>query len=210
MPRCPFPLLGPLLGEALVASMATRWRTRPSRATYRQETTVAGHMQTQIYHMPLLHRAFAQPFNVVIIVQTTLRTQDRAHLVLCSSDLALASALLLDSYALRCPLEFHFREAKQYWGLEDVMNVTLTGVTHAANVSLCRVNVAYCLRKTLHPGDADYSVLDLKADYRGDKYVEETIKMLPDKPEPVLCAKILHKVACLGRIHAVQPSFSFS
>ena len=32
--------------------------------------------------------------------------------------------------------------------------------------------------------------------------------MLPDKPEPVLLAEIFHKVACLGRIHAVQPSAS--
>jgi hypothetical protein len=34
--------------------------------------------------------------------------------------------------------------------------------------------------------------------------------MLPDKPEPILFAKVLHKVACLGRIHTVQPVFSFS
>jgi putative transposase len=50
----------------------------------------------------------------------------------------------------------------------------------------------------------------LKADCRGYKYVEETIKMLPEKPEPVLLRQILHKVAGLGRIHASQPSFSFS
>ena len=56
----------------------------------------------------------------------------------------------------------------------------------------------------------DYSILDLKADCRGYKYVEETIKMLPEKPEPVLLAKIRHKVAGLGRIHAPQPCFSFS
>jgi putative transposase len=40
--------------------------------------------------------------------------------------------------------------------------------------------------------------------------VEETIQMLPEKPEPILLAKILHRVASLGRIHAAQPSFSFS
>jgi len=40
--------------------------------------------------------------------------------------------------------------------------------------------------------------------------MEETIKMLPEKPEPVLLAKILNHVAGLGRIHAAQPSFSFS
>jgi putative transposase len=72
------------------------------------------------------------------------------------------------------------------------------------------VNVAYCLRQPLRPYDAEDSILDLKADCRGYKYVEETIKMLPDKPEPILFAKILHKVACLGRIHVIHPSFSFS
>ena len=90
------------------------------------------------------------------------------------------------------------------------MNVTPTGVTNAANLSLFMVNVAYRLRADVHPHDPDYSVLDLKADCRGYKYVEETIKMLPEKPEPVLLAKILNQVAGLGRIHAAQPSFSFS
>jgi hypothetical protein len=32
--------------------------------------------------------------------------------------------------------------------------------------------------------------------------------MLPEKPEPVLLAKIRTQVACLGRIHAPQPCFS--
>jgi hypothetical protein len=103
---------------------------------YLQETTVEGHMQTQIYQMQLLHREFAQPLNVVIIVKTNLRTQARAHIVLFSSDLALAFALLIDYYALRFQLEFNFRDAKQYWGLEDFMNVTPTAVTNAANLSL--------------------------------------------------------------------------
>jgi putative transposase len=56
----------------------------------------------------------------------------------------------------------------------------------------------------------DYSVLDLKADCRGYKYVQETIKLLPEKPEPVLLAKMLNQVACLGRIHAPQHVASFS
>jgi hypothetical protein len=58
------------------------------------------------------------------------------------------------------------------------------------------VNVAYGLRADGHARDPDYSVLDLKADYRGYKYVEETIKMLPEKPEPVLLAKIRTQVPC--------------
>jgi len=177
---------------------------------YLKETTVEGPMQTCLYQMHLLHKEFTQPLNVVIIAKTNLRTQACAHVVLFSSDLDLAYTLLIDYYGLRFQIEFNFRDAKQYWGLEDFMNVTPTGVTNAANLALFMVNVAYCLRADGHARDPDYSVLDLKADYRGYKYVEETIKLLPEKPEPVLFAKILKQVAGLGRIHATQPAFSFS
>jgi putative transposase len=179
-------------------------------APYLKETTVEGHMQTCLYQLQLLHKEFAHPLNVVIIVKTNLRTQARAHVVLFSSALDLAYAPLVDYYGLRFQIEFNFRDAKQYWDLEDFMNVTPTGVTNAANLSLFMVNVAYRLRADVHPRDPDYSVLDLKADCRGYKYVEETIKMLPEKPEPILFAKILHQVAGLGRIHVSPPSFRFS
>jgi hypothetical protein len=33
------------------------------------------------------------------------------------------------------------------------------------------------------------------------KYVEETLKMLPEKPEPILLAQIRTKIASLGRVH---------
>ena len=90
------------------------------------------------------------------------------------------------------------------------MNVTATGVTNAANLSLFMVNVSYHLQAARRPRDPAYSVLDLKADSRGYKYVEETIKMLPEKPDPVLLEQIRNKVAGLGRIHAAQPSSSVS
>ena len=179
-------------------------------AQYLKASTVEGHIQTCCYQMPLLHKEFQHPLNVVILAKTNLRTQARAHVVLFSSDLELAYTLLIDYYGLRFQIEFNFRDAKQYWGLEDFMNTTSTGVTNAANLSLFMVNMAYRLRADIHTRDSDYSVLDLKADCRGYKYVEETIQMLPEKPEPILLAKILNRVAGLGRIHAAQPSFSFS
>ena len=64
------------------------------------------------------------------------------------------------------------------------MNVTPTGVTNAANLSLFMVNVGYRLRADVQARAPDYSVLDLQADCRAYKYVEETIKMRPEKPEP--------------------------
>ena len=55
-----------------------------------KETTVEGPIETRLYQMQGLHKAFAQPLNVVIIAKTNVRTQARAHVVLFSSDVALA------------------------------------------------------------------------------------------------------------------------
>jgi hypothetical protein len=92
------------------------------------------------------------------------------------------------------------------------MNVIPTGVTNAANLSLCMVNVAYHLQAEVCQRDPDYGILDLKADCRGYTYVEETINMLPEKPEPVLLGQILHKgyvqdtCLCLKRHKHVYPA----
>ena len=205
-----FPYTGPYAGRGPHRKYGRKLEYHNIPAQYLKETTVQGNIQTCLYQAPLLHKEFAHALNVVIIVKTNLQTQTRGHVILFSSDQEITYDTLRDYYSLRFQIEFNFRDAKQYWGLEDFMHVTPTGVTNAANLALFMVNVAYRLRAGLHPPDPDYSVLDLKADCRGYKYVEETIKLLPEKPEPLLLAKMLNQVACLGRIHASQPVFSFS
>jgi putative transposase len=205
-----FPYTGPYAGRGPRRKYGHKVQYDHLPVQYLKDTTVEGHIETRLYQLQVLHKEFPHPLNVVILAKTNLRTQARAHVILFSSDPDLAYSRLVDYYGLRFQIEFNFRDAKQYWGLEDFMHVTPTGVTNAANLSLFMVNVAYHLRSESHPRDPDYSVLDLKADCRGYKYVEETIKMLPEKPEPILLAKILHQVSGLGRIHAAAPSFSFS
>jgi len=205
-----FPYAGPYAGRGPHRKYGDKVDYDDLPVQYLKETTVEGHLQTCIYQMQLLHKEFMQPLNVVIIAKTNLCTQARAHVILFSSDVTLAYTPLVDYYGLRFQIEFNFRDAKQYWGLEDFMNVTPTGVTNAANLSLFMVNVAYHLQDGVRQRAPDYSILDLKADCRGYKYVEETIKMLPEKPEPVLFAKILNQVSSLGRIHLSQPSFRFA
>ncbi|CAN1208762.1 hypothetical protein TUMEXPCC7403_00975 [Tumidithrix helvetica PCC 7403] len=51
------------------------------------------------------------------------------------------------------------------------------------------------------------SILDLKAGFRGFKYVQEVLKLLPQKSDPILLASIFTKVANLGAIHSI-PSFA--
>src|SRR5438445_4800605 len=173
-----FPYTGPYAGRGPRRKYGRKVDYDHIPEQYLKETTVEGHIQTRLYQAHLLHKEFAQPLNVVIMAKTNLRTQARAHVLLFSSDLDLTYASLVDYYRLRFQIEFNFRDAKQYWGLEDFMNVTPTGVTNAANLALFMVNVSYRLQAHVRPRDPDYSVLDLKADCRGYKYVEETIKML--------------------------------
>jgi len=80
--------------------------------------------------------------------------------------MTLAADTLIDQYALQFQLEFNFRDAKQFWGLEDFMNILPTQVTNAANMALFLCNLSYCLLRPCRERDPEFSLLDLKAHYR--------------------------------------------
>ena len=88
--------------------------------------------------------------------------------------------------------------------LDDVMHVTATAVTNAANLALFMVNLVYVLRRERRQTDPQCSVLDLKAECRAYTYVVETIKLLPEPPDEDLIAELFRQVASLGRIHPVE------
>ena len=172
---------------------------------YLQQTTVEGQIETRIYQAELLHKEFGQPLNVVIIEKVNRSTQVQAHVILFSSDLTLAAEQLSDYYGLRFQIEFTFRDAKQYWGLDDFMTVSAPGVTNAANLSLFMVNLSSVLLDRGRLTDPQCSVLDLKARCRGYAYVRELIKLLPEAPDEDSTMQLLRQFAQLGRIHPAEP-----
>jgi len=168
----------------------------------KQETKEAG-IRTQIYQATLLNREFAFPINVVVILKTNLSTKKQAHVILFSTDLKLSYEKLYDYYTLRFQIEFNFRDAKQYWGLDDFMNVKPAAVTNAANLSFFMVNFSSVLLRQYRKNNPEFSVLDLKSHYRGYRYVSETIKLLPQKPDGILLGEIFEQIARLGMVHPV-------
>jgi putative transposase len=171
----------------------------------RKASVIDDDIQSDTYQLQVWHASFAAPLNVVILVKTNLKTGAQAHVILFSSDLTLSYEKLVDYYSLRFQIEFNFRDAKQYWGLDDFMNVKPTPVTNAANLALFMVNVAHRLLLDLHVQQPHASVLDLKALFRGHKYVTETLKFLPERPDPVLLARIYARITALGCIHQPEP-----
>jgi len=199
-----FPYTGAYAGHGPHRKYGDKVDYRHLPDQYRQATHLNGRIQTCFYQAALWHKQFAQPLNVVITIKTHLDTHARAHVVLFSSDLALTYDKLFDYYCLRFQIEFNFRDAKQFWGLEDFMNIAPTAVTNAANLSLFMVNLSYRLLLDLRRLQPAFSVLDLKALTRGYRYVTETIQLLPQKPDPFLLTQICNQVAALGQIHPTQ------
>ncbi len=169
-----------------------------------RQTVIDGRYRLDTYQFTLLHKDFPDPLNVVVLVKTDLRAHRRGHVVLFSTDLTLAAVQLVDFYSLRFQIEFNFRDSKQYWGLEDFMNVSPTAVTNAVNLAFLMVNLSVLLLHPFRQHQPDFSILDLKAHYRAQRYLHETIKLLPVPPDPDLFPELERKVLALGAIHVPQ------
>jgi putative transposase len=196
------PYTGPYAGRGPRRIYGEKLDPRAIPERYLRQTSIDDGIETRTYQLFARHKTIAQVLNLVVIVKTNVKTHAQAHVILFSSDLALPFDILIDYYCLRFQLEFNFRDAKQYWGLEDFMNTSPTAVTNAANLSLFMVNLVERVLQDVRHRQPAVSILDLKAQCRGAKYVEETIKLLPETPEPVLLERIFTKIVGIGCIHA--------
>jgi putative transposase len=174
---------------------------------YLKSMSIDKEIKTQIYQMSLWHKKFADLLNIVVIVKTNLKTNKTAHVVLFSSDLELGYEKMIDYYRLRFQLEFNFRDAKQYWGLEDFMSVKERPVSNSANLAMFMVNLSHALIRPMREEWPAFSVNDLKAWFRGRKYATELLKLLPESPGSICIDQVVAQMAELGRVnYATSPS----
>ena len=157
------------------------------------------------YQLRVFHKSFSDALNVVIVVKTQIKTGKRGHVVLFSTDLDLTADQLVDYYSLRFQIEFNFRDTKQYGGLDDFMNVKPVAVTNAVNLAFLMVNLSAVMLKPYRYALSDFSVLDLKAQFRARRYLDETIKMLPDPPGDDLVSRIWRRLTAFGSIRVRHP-----
>lgn len=175
-------------------------------ARYLYTSTTEGRVRTDIYQATMLHKYFADMLNVVIIVRTHLDTNKRAHAVLFSSDLELDSERLVDFYSLRFQIEFNFRDAKQFWGFEDFMNINPLPVHNAVGLAFFMVNFSTSVVQYFRCSIEHFGLLDLKAHFRAKRFAAEILNLMPDSADKVLLRQILHDVPDLGAIHTTRHS----
>lgn len=196
-----FPYKGEYKGRGRRKKYGKKLNYKDIPKEYLKKSSIEDSIKTDTYQMFLWHKKFADMLNVVVIVKTNLETGATARIVLFSSDMNLSWDKIIDYYGLRFQIEFNFRDAKQYWGLEDFMNIKSTPVYNGANLAMFMVNVSLALISRIQEV---VSVNDLKTWFRGHKYVQETFKLLPEIPEPIFIEQIYATMAGLGRIN-MQP-----
>jgi hypothetical protein len=195
------PFTGRYCGHGPHPKYGDKVNVRKIKKKYLKSDKKEDGIRTQTYQAILLNKEFAFPINVVVVLKTNLSTHKQAHIILFSTDLNLSHEILCDYYTLRFQIEFNFRDAKQYWGLDDFMNVKQEAVTNAANLSFFMVNFSSILLRRYRESNPEFSVLDLKSHYRGCRYASEIIKLLPHKPDGILLAEIFEQIARMGMVH---------
>lgn len=154
----------------------------------------------ETYQLQLYHKDYPDLLNVVVLVKTHLPSDKRGHIVLFSTDLNLTAEQIVDYYSLRFQIEFNFRDTKQHWGLNDFMTVKPLAVTNSINLAFFMVNCSQVMLQPYRQHDPHFSVLDLKAQFRARRYLSETIKLLPEIPEPHLISRIWRRLTRFGSI----------
>lgn len=161
---------------------------------------VEGDFRIDTYQLQLYHKDYPNLLNVVVVVKTHLLSGKRGHIVLFSTDLNLTAEQIVDYYSLRFQIEFNFRDTKQHWGLDDFMTVKSQAVTNSINLAFFMVNCSQVMLEPYRQYDPHFSVLDLKAQFRARRYLAETIKLLPEIPEPHLISRIWRRLTRFGSI----------
>ena len=195
-----FQYTGPYAGRGAPRKYGDRVTLERLTDQYLCLKTVEKNIETCFYQVQVWHKHFPDLLNVVVIVKTNVTTGKSAKVLLFSDDLDLACDKLVDYYQLRFQIEFNFRDAKQYWGLEDFMNIKEDQVSNAANFSLFMVTFSQLLLPQINGLDTD-SILDMKTVFRARKYTRRIINSLGLNSDEFLMDDRIFQAAEIGRIH---------
>lgn len=156
---------------------------------------------TKTFQMTLLSKSFDDKLNVVIVQK--IIEEKIAHVIFFSTDLELHYQKIIDYYSSRFQIEFNFRDAKEFWGLEDFMNVKKDPVNNAANLSMFMVNVSHILldKFRITHNNQNSGIRDLISHNRGVKYFNETLKLLLEFNTNIYVPESIENVTSIGFIH---------
>jgi putative transposase len=166
---------------------------------YLKKTTTHKDIETKIYQFEALHKKVNGSLNIILIFSTNLKNKKMTHTILFSTDLEQEYEKIIDYYSLRFQIEFTFRDAKQFFGLEDFMNIKKRRLHNFANLSLFMNNLSYLIYKESHLNR--YSINDIKSLFMAERYTKEALKFYGKNGDDILISNAIEHIAQFSLIH---------
>jgi len=153
----------------------------------------------KIYQFKALHKKIYGALNIIVIFSKNLSNNKTTHTILFSTDLKQGYEKIIDYYSLRFQIEFNFRDAKQFFGLEDFMNIKKRRIHNFANLSMFMNNLSFLIHR--ETSLSNYSVNDLKSFFMAEKYAHEILKLYGKKVDDILIHNTISQIAIFSLIH---------
>lgn len=160
-----------------------------------------GRLVQEIYHIPnLWSKNIKVPLNVVIIKK--YKNSKIGWSILFSTDMKLSALKIIELYQIRFQIEFDFRDARQHFGLTNFCNFKEKQVTNVIGNAFFMVNlsrIAY-FNEWKEDHNTKFSILNLKARFRADKYLFEIKNMIENHPLLFFSFENSSQIAHIGAI----------
>jgi hypothetical protein len=148
---------------------------------------VSKHENEKIYCLKPRHKSLRMTINAVIVY--TKNSKDNwSHKIYFSTDLEQNWDEILEMYRLRFQIEFLYRDAKQFTGLNNCEARSRNKLDFHWNMSLTAINLAkiahWILKKDEKPNvDIVFSMSDIKTQYHNELMIKRFISMFGINPE---------------------------
>jgi putative transposase len=166
---------------------------------YLKKSTIDKDIETKIYQFEAIHKKINGSLNIILIFSTNLKTKKITYTILFSTDLEQDYNKIIEYYSLRFQIEFNFRDAKQFFGLEDFMNIKKRRLHNFANLSLFMNNLSYLIYKESHL--RRYSINDIKTLFIAERYTKEALKFYGQNGDDILISDAIEHIAQFSMIY---------
>jgi len=142
--------------------------------------------------------------NINLVIVKTKRKEKWTHKIYFSTNLEQNWRVILDLYKSRFQIEFLYRDAKQFTGLNDCEARSENKLKFHFNASLTTINLAKIAHWISEPKQerGAFSMADVKTMYHNDLLIDRFIRKFGINPNTTKNKLKLNELYCFGRIAA--------
>jgi len=166
---------------------------------YLKDTQIEDGIRKEIYQFNAYNKTIGRTLLNIVVTITTNKKGKKSRKINFSTDTKQSYEKILEYYSLRFQVEFSFRDSKQFFGLEDFMNIKKIRIHNFANLALFMNNVTYLYYEMNN--FSQYSISDIKSLFMGKKYALEVLKLSDNALIDIFNLDIINRVSNFAKIH---------